>query len=104
MTDTLTRIETPVPTVRPFLSQYFDRFFKRAFDIAAAFGGLVFLSSLFLLIAYWLKRESPGPVFYRGPRMGKDGKPFGILKFRTMYERPASYQGPRVTAEDDGRI
>ena len=104
MTDTLTRIEAPIPTIRPFFNQYFNRFLKRALDIVAAFWGLVLLSPLFLLIAFWIRRESPGPVFYRGPRMGRDGKPFGILKFRTMHDHPASYQGPRVTAEDDGRV
>ncbi len=104
MTDTLTRIKPPIATVRPYFNHYLDRVFKRLFDMAAAFCGLLFLSPLFLLIAYWIRRESPGPVFYRGPRTGKDGKPFGILKFRTMYERPASYQGPRVTAEGDDRI
>ena len=50
------------------------------------------------------RREGPGPVFYRGPRLGKNGRVFGILKFRTMYECPASYRGPRVTAQDDDRI
>jgi lipopolysaccharide/colanic/teichoic acid biosynthesis glycosyltransferase len=65
---------------------------------------LVLLSPLFLLIAFWIKRESPGPVFYRGPRLGKDGKPFRILKFRTMYERPESYRGPSITAQGDRRI
>jgi lipopolysaccharide/colanic/teichoic acid biosynthesis glycosyltransferase len=43
-------------------------------------------------------------VFYRGERIGRRGKVFKILKFRTMYETPESYQGPRVTAHDDARI
>ncbi len=104
MTDTLIRIESAITTARPFFNRYFDQFLKRAFDITAAFGGLLFLSPLFLLFAYWIKRESPGPAFYRGLRLGKDGKPFGILKFRTMYENPESYRGPRVTADGDGRV
>src|SRR5690242_16996551 len=77
---------------------------KRAFDILVSALGLLLLSPVFGLIALWIKRESPGPVFYRGPRLGKDGKPFLILKFRTMYERPESYQGPSVTAQGDRRI
>jgi len=77
---------------------------KRLFDILVSSLGLVLLSPLFLLISFWIKRESPGPAFYRGPRQGKDGKPFLILKFRTMYERPESYQGPSVTARGDRRI
>jgi lipopolysaccharide/colanic/teichoic acid biosynthesis glycosyltransferase len=51
-----------------------------------------------------VRRESPGPAFYRGQRTGKDGKPFRIVKFRTMYEDSRSYRGPHVTAEDDPRV
>ena len=77
---------------------------KRAFDLLISALGLMVLSPFFLLIALFIKRECPGPAFYRGPRAGKDGKPFGILKFRTMYECPESYQGPRITARGDRRI
>ena len=77
---------------------------KRVFDICSAFFGLIFLSPFFLIIAILIKRESPGPVTYRGPRIGKDSKVFQIIKFRTMVESPQSYDGPRVTAEDDGRV
>ncbi len=73
-------------------------------DVCASALGLVFLSPFFLVIAWMIKRESPGPVFYRGPRMGRKGKPFGILKFRTMWEERASYDGPSVTARDDPRV
>ncbi len=77
---------------------------KRFFDIIISAIGLVILSPLLLYIAILIKRDTSGPVFYRGPRMGKAGKVFGILKFRTMREEPASYAGPRVTAEDDVRV
>jgi len=40
------------------------------------------------LIALGIKRDSPGPVYYRGARVGRHGKSFKMLKFRTMYERP----------------
>ena len=76
----------------------------RARDIFIASVGLIFLSPLFVFIAIKIKRDSPGPVFYRGPRVGKDGVPFKILKFRTMYENSASYQGPRITGENDSRV
>ncbi len=72
-------------------------------DILLSFFGLLGLLPLFGFIAIAIKRDSPGPVFYWGSRLGKDGKPFKILKFRTMYERPESYQGPRITAGDDPR-
>jgi diguanylate cyclase (GGDEF)-like protein len=81
-----------------------DRFFRRLLDIMLSTFGLIMLSPLFLLIAIAIKRSSPGPVFYWGLRAGKNNRPFKILKFRTMYERKESYDGPKVTAEDDSRI
>ncbi|RMG23963.1 MAG: hypothetical protein D6732_24225 [Methanobacteriota archaeon] len=77
---------------------------KRLFDITISFLGLLALMPLFGVIAWWIKRDSPGPVFYRGRRVGRGGREFLILKFRTMYERSESYAGPKVTAEDDPRI
>jgi lipopolysaccharide/colanic/teichoic acid biosynthesis glycosyltransferase len=77
---------------------------KRGFDILVSFIVLILLAPFYGLIALAIHRDSPGPVFYRGSRMGRGGKPFQILKFRTMYEDPASYIGPAVTAQDDPRI
>lgn len=81
-----------------------DVFARRALDVIASALGLLFLAPVFAIIAFAIKRDTPGPVFYRGPRAGRGGRPFGILKFRTMFERPESYQGPRVTASGDDRI
>lgn len=77
---------------------------KRAFDIFVSALALILLAPILGLIALGVKRTSSGPVFYRGTRFGKGGVPFKILKFRTMYENPASHNGPRVTAQDDPRI
>jgi lipopolysaccharide/colanic/teichoic acid biosynthesis glycosyltransferase len=77
---------------------------KRAIDIIGALIGLSILGCFLPWIAMRIRRDSTGPLFYRGPRLGKHGRPFSILKFRTMYERPESYQGPRITAQDDPRI
>ncbi|RPH59165.1 MAG: diguanylate cyclase, partial [Chloroflexi bacterium] len=77
---------------------------KRAFDIVMAFIGLFFLWPFFVYIAYLIKRDSPGPAYFWGSRMGQNGKPFKMLKFRTMYERPESYQGTLVTGQNDDRI
>lgn len=77
---------------------------KRTFDIILSGLGLLILSPLFLLIAIIIKRNSPGPVFYRGARLGRGDRAFFILKFRTMREESASYSGPPLTAEDDPRI
>ena len=77
---------------------------KRIFDVMVAFIGLILLLPVFGLIAILIKRDSPGPVFYWGPRVGRRGRLFQILKFRTMYERSESYLGPRVTCKEDSRI
>ncbi len=77
---------------------------KRLFDILAAVLGLLILFPFFLVVAILIKRECAGPVFYYGPRAGRRGKAFRILKFRTMYERPESYHGACITAHDDKRI
>ncbi|MBT7066016.1 MAG: response regulator [Verrucomicrobia bacterium] len=77
---------------------------KRVLDMCVAAVLLAILSPLFLFIAIIVKRDSPGPVFYRGPRLGRGGKRFLILKFRTMHECPESYSGPRLTAQGDTRM
>jgi len=77
---------------------------KRLVDVVLSFFGLLLLSPVFLLISTAIRRDSDGPVFFRGRRVGRFGKEFDILKFRTMYETPASYGGPHVTSRDDPRI
>ena len=86
------------------LSQQLSDLFKRTTDIVVSGIVLVLLAPVFSLVALAIRRDTPGPAFYRGPRMGRYGKTFLMLKFRTMYERPESYQGPRVTAQDDPRV
>lgn len=80
------------------------RFFKRALDIFAASFGLFFTAPLFLFIALRIRSESPGPVYFHGDRVGKDGKLFKILKFRTMYETPDNHNGSRLTVKNDSRV
>lgn len=64
---------------------------------------LLLLSPLFLYIAWRVKRDSPGPVFFRQERIGYLGKPFRMYKFRTMYT-DAEVSGPLLASEDDPRI
>lgn len=82
----------------------FSFFIKRLLDVASTAVGLILLSPLFAFVAFRIKRDSPGPVYYHGPRMGRNGKVFQIYKFRTMYENPESYSGPEVTGKGDQRI
>ena len=76
---------------------------KRLFDIIFSCLGLILVFPLFLVIGALIKRESPGPVFYRGERVGKNGKPFRIFKFRTMVVEAEKLGGPS-TAGDDPRL
>lgn len=59
-------------------------FIKRIFDILMSATGLLCLSPLLLIIAYKIKREDGGPVFYKQVRVGKDGQHFEMYKFRSM--------------------
>ena len=76
---------------------------KRSFDIAFSVLGLAVLSPILLSIAWCIKNEDGGPVFYRGVRVGLHGKPFRIYKFRTMVVK-AEKMGPSSTSEGDPRI
>ncbi len=62
------------------------RFLKRSFDLVLSSLILVVLSPLFLVTAVLIKATSPGPVFFRQTRTGRDEEPFEVMKFRTMYE------------------
>ena len=74
---------------------------KRLFDFIAALLGLLVLSPLFVAVAVWIKVDSRGPVLFRQQRVGKDGAPFNIIKFRTMFDD--AYESP-LTIGNDRRI
>lgn len=76
---------------------------KRSLDIGLSLLGLVVLAPALVATAVWIKLDSPGPVFYRGRRSGRGGRPFEILKFRSMVIE-ADKVGASSTAEDDPRI
>lgn len=76
---------------------------KRVFDMMFALVGLILLSPFLLFFAILIKLGSKGPVFYRGVRVGRHGKPFNIFKFRTMV-MDAERLGGTSTADDDPRI
>lgn len=76
---------------------------KRLFDVVSSAVALVVLAPLLLIIAASVKITSLGPVFYRGVRTGRHGKPFRILKFRTMVVDAAEIGGPS-TGKNDPRV
>jgi lipopolysaccharide/colanic/teichoic acid biosynthesis glycosyltransferase len=76
---------------------------KRAFDLVLATVGLIVLSPVLIAIAVWVKVDSPGPALFRQERVGRYGRPFTMLKFRSMRPAPRG-GGPLLTAADDARI
>lgn len=76
---------------------------KRLLDLLGSILGLIALSPLFLVIALVIKFTSPGPVFYKGKRVGKDGKIFLMHKFRSMVAN-ADKLGSDLTKYEDSRI
>jgi len=78
-------------------------FFKRLFDVLVAGIALVILSPLLLVIAVAIRTTSPGPAIFRQERAGRGGRPFVLLKFRTM--RLDTYPfGPSPRSGEDPRL
>ena len=78
-------------------------FLKRSFDIVFATIALLFSGPIILFAMMMVKKSSPGPLFYKQERLGKNGLPFHILKLRSMYV-DAEKLGPQLSSEDDPRI
>lgn len=74
---------------------------KRAFDLLCSFLGLTVLSPVLLVVSVLVAVTSPGGVFFRQERIGKDGRPFRIFKFRSMRKDNA---GLKITTGNDSRI
>lgn len=87
---------------------------KRTIDIVGSGVGILMLSPVFIGAAIAIKLSAPGPVFFCQMREGKDGKPFGILKFRTMVidaeakqdelREQSEQDGPAFKLKDDPRV
>lgn len=80
-------------------------FFKRLIDIIGSFIGIIILSPILLIISVLIKITSKGPVFFKQERLGKNGKVFKIIKFRTMIVNAEKIgDGLAVKSENDNRI
>ena len=80
-------------------------FLKRVFDFAASLIALIILSPILFVIAVIIKLTSKGPVFFQQERLGRNGKTFKIIKFRTMILNAEHIgEGLRVSSEKDPRI
>lgn len=79
-------------------------FFKRAMDIGLSTAGLVAASPVLLLAAIAIKLDSRGPVFYRQTRLGLNGRPFEIIKLRSMRRNAEKKSGPALAKKHDPRV
>jgi lipopolysaccharide/colanic/teichoic acid biosynthesis glycosyltransferase len=86
-----------------FAKDFYARYGKRTLDIFSATAGLILLSPIFAVVACCIKSNSRGPVFFRQSRVGKDGCPFQILKFRSM-SADLSQTGLNITVAGDARV
>jgi len=93
----------PVININDPPLQGFNSIVKRGIDIAISAAALVVITIPFCVIAALVKLTSRGDVFYRQERMGLDGKPFMIYKFRSMYDDAEAETGPVFASEQDPR-
>ena len=79
-------------------------FLKRVMDVALSGAGIVALAPFFGAIGFLVKLSSRGPVFYRQLRVGRDGRRFQMIKFRTMRSDAETASGPVAAAREDPRV
>jgi exopolysaccharide biosynthesis polyprenyl glycosylphosphotransferase len=89
--------------INPDVMPYWQRAVKRLMDILFSFFALICLIPFFIFSAIAVKLSSSGPIFFLQDRVGRDGKCFKIIKFRTMYT-DAEKAGPQLSSEGDPRI
>lgn len=95
---------TPLVQVSPDLMPIWQQVIKRVFDIVVSVLVLIVLSPVYLITAIIVKTTSPGPVFYVQERIGKNGKPFKMAKFRSMRVDAETDSTPQLSSDDDPRI
>lgn len=94
----------PVLVPRAVTPNIETRIIKRIFDIVFSLAVLVILSPLFALVSICIKISDGGDVFYRQARVGRWGRTFDILKFRTMVVNAEKNTGPIMVGDNDERI
>ena len=82
---------------------FWQQALKRFIDIVLSLMALIFLLPVYLILAIAVKLSSKGPVFFTQERIGLNGKPFQIIKYRTMYVN-AEEHGPQLSSSHDPRI
>ncbi len=95
---------TPLVQVSPELMPIWQRVVKRLFDILVSLFVLIVFSPVYLITAIIVKASSPGPVFYVQERIGKNGRPFKMAKFRSMRVDAEADCTPQLSSDNDPRI
>ncbi len=95
--------DAPLVQVTPELMSPWQQSVKRIFDIVMSSLVLVLGSPIYLITAIIVKSTSEGPVFYKQERIGKNGKPFKMIKYRSM-RVDAENVGPQLSSDNDPRI
>lgn len=80
-----------------------QRHVKRIFDVIISSSVLILGTPIYIVTAIMVKQSSKGPIFFKQERIGLHGKPFYIIKFRSMYI-DAEKEGPQLSSENDNRI
>ena len=93
----------PLIEIFPQIMNPWERVFKRAFDIGVSLFALLILAPVYTALAILIRFDSTGPIFFRQVRIGKLGKPFKIIKFRSMFVDAEKY-GPALSSDHDPRI
>lgn len=93
----------PLIEINHELVPLWQKVVKRLFDIVVSLLLLLLFSPIFLISIVMVKASSKGPVFFRQKRVGHNGKPFRMIKFRSMYQ-DAERNGPQLSSENDSRI
>jgi len=94
----------PLIEVNPQIMPAWERRFKRFLDLFFSLLFLLLMLPVLFLAAILIKIDSPGPVFFKQQRVGRNGKPFTIYKFRTMIKDAEKYTGPVWAEKSDPRI
>lgn len=95
--------QAPLIQISPGIMPHWQVVLKRVLDITISSIAVTLLSPIYLITALLIKLGSKGPVFYSQERIGLNGKPFMMLKFRTMIEN-AEANGPQLSSDEDPRI
>jgi len=94
----------PLIEINPQIMQPWEKTVKRLMDVLFSLFFLILTLPVFILVALFIKLETPGPVFFKQKRVGKNGEAYTIYKFRTMIQHAEKYTGPVWAGKRDPRI